>query len=115
MKSTATLAFGLLILAAATLQQDNFCKKGFCAACGFGTDLKTRSCATCRKGTQTIVLGNTALATDCQDTASIANCKRAYSNIISSGTLYCDECNPDFVSLDGKTCVAVTTKIPNCF
>lgn len=115
MKSTATLAFGLLILAAATLQQDNFCKHGFCSKCGYGTDLKTRSCSQCGKGVQTLVLGNTALAAECQDTASLPNCKRAYSNINGSG-LFCGECNPDFVSTDsGKSCVAVTTKIENCF
>lgn len=114
MKSTAVIALGLLILATSTLQQDNFCKHGFCDLCGFGTDGTTRSCASCRRGTQTLVLGSTALAAECVDNVSIPNCKRAAVSTIGS-TLQCDECARDHYGSTNASCVPVTTKIPNCW
>lgn len=115
MKFAFTATLGLLILATSTLQQDNFCKHGSCDDCTFGTDLKTRSCISCRKGTNTLVIGSTALAQECVDNLTVPNCKRAYKRALLSTDVYCDECNSDFqISTDRKSCTAVAVKIPNC-
>lgn len=115
MKSTAIIALSVLLLASASLQGPNWCgmKCKRCAYANLGLSTDAKSCDLCAFGIQTPVIDGTNAGFECKDSNVIPNCVNEYQNV--GGTLACGACAEGFFVSGGNTCVAVTTKIDNCY
>lgn len=115
MKSTAILAFGILILAS-SIHGANWCTHGFCKRCSYviGTT-EHKSCLSCGNGVYSSVSEGSVAGFECKQSNTIANCEADFKRDADSTTITCMQCKEGHFPNDTDTlCTPVTTKIENC-